>query len=83
MNVSGPPDEHELRQQFLPRNDEQTLVDLLDRIIDRGVVIAGDVVLSVAGIDLVHLELRLRLQGLDRQVGDPLPPSNADVQARS
>jgi gas vesicle structural protein len=63
MNVSGPPDERELRQEFLSRSDDQTLVDVLDRVIDRGVVIAGDVVLSVAGIDLVHLELHLRLQG--------------------
>jgi hypothetical protein len=64
VRVSGPPEEHELRQEFLERHDEQTLVDLLDRVIDRGVVIAGDVVLSVAGIDLVQLELRLRLQGV-------------------
>lgn len=64
MRVSGPPDEEELRQEFLSRGDEDTLVDLLDRVIDKGVVIAGDVVLSVAGIDLVHLELRLRLQGV-------------------
>jgi gas vesicle structural protein len=71
VNVSGPPDERELRQGFAPRHDEQTLVDVLDRILDRGVVIAGDVVLSVAGIDLVHLELKLRLQGLDQQVGGP------------
>jgi chorismate-pyruvate lyase len=69
VNVSGPPTEHELRQRFVSRRDEQTLVDVIDRVLDRGVVIAGDVVLSVAGIDLVHLELRLRLQGVDRQVG--------------
>lgn len=64
MRVSGPPDGDELRQGFLEERDEQTLVDLLDRVLERGVVIAGDVVLSVAGIDLVHLELRLRLQGV-------------------
>lgn len=64
MRVGGPLSDDELRQEFLPERDEQTLVDLLDRVIDRGVVISGDVVLSVAGIDLVHLELRLRLQGL-------------------
>lgn len=64
MRASGPPDEAELRQAFLAERDDETLVDLLDRVIERGVVVAGDVVLSVAGIDLVHLELRLRLQGL-------------------
>lgn len=44
---------------------ETTLVDLLDRVIDRGVVIEGDIVLSVADIDLVHLGLRLVLRGID------------------
>lgn len=68
MNVSGPPEQLDLHHGFADPNDQQTLVDVLDRVIDRGVVIAGDVVLSVAGIDLVHLELRVRLQGLDRQI---------------
>jgi gas vesicle structural protein len=71
MNVSGPPDERELRQEFLSRSDDATLVDVLDRVIERGVVIAGDVVLSVAGIDLVHLELHLRLQGVVEQITSP------------
>lgn len=45
--------------------DETTLVDLLDRVIDRGVVVEGDLVLQVAGIDLVHVGLRLVLRGVD------------------
>jgi hypothetical protein len=35
-----------------------TLVDLLDRLIGTGVVIAGDVVISMAGVDLVTIKLR-------------------------
>jgi hypothetical protein len=43
-------------------SDEQVaLVDLIDRVIGGGVVIAGDVVLGVAGVDLVYLGLRLVL----------------------
>ena len=34
------------------------LVDLLDRLLGGGVVIAGDITLSVAGIDLVYVGLR-------------------------
>ena len=37
------------------------LVDLIDRVIGGGVVIEGDVVLGVAGVDLVYLGLRLVL----------------------
>ncbi|UMG94339.1 gas vesicle protein [Nocardioides sp. TF02-7] len=33
------------------------LVDLLDRLLGTGVVIAGDVVISLAGIDLVEVRL--------------------------
>jgi len=34
------------------------LVDLVDRLIGGGVVIAGDITLSVADIDLVYVNLR-------------------------
>jgi hypothetical protein len=49
--------------------DASTLVDLLDRVIDRGVVVAGDVVLSVAGVDLVYVGLRITLRGVDEHGG--------------
>jgi hypothetical protein len=35
-----------------------TLVELVDRVLDRGVVISGDVTLAVADVDLVYLGLR-------------------------
>ncbi len=41
--------------------DQLALVDLVDRLIDGGVVVHGDVVLSLAGVDLVYLGLRLVL----------------------
>lgn len=34
-----------------------SLVDLVNRVLDKGVVITGDVTLSVAGVDLVYLGL--------------------------
>ena len=34
------------------------LVDLIDRLMRRGVVIAGDITLAIADIDLVQIELR-------------------------
>jgi hypothetical protein len=34
-----------------------TLVDLLDRLLGTGVVLAGDVVISLAGVDLVQVRL--------------------------
>jgi hypothetical protein len=37
------------------------LVDLIDRVIGGGVVVTGDVVLGIAGVDLVYVGLRLVL----------------------
>ncbi|MEV0236491.1 gas vesicle protein [Nonomuraea sp. NPDC050786] len=34
------------------------LVDLLDRLLEGGVVLTGDVVLSIADVDLVRISLR-------------------------
>ena len=43
------------------RAQEATLLDLLDRVIDNGVVLAGDVTISVADVDLIFVGLRLML----------------------
>jgi hypothetical protein len=34
------------------------LVDLLDRLLAKGVVVAGEVTLTIADVDLVHVSLR-------------------------
>ena len=38
-----------------------TLLDLVDRVLNKGVVVTGDVTLSVADVDLVYVGLRLLL----------------------
>jgi hypothetical protein len=40
---------------------ELVLAELVSRVLDRGVVVAGDLTISVAGIDLIYLGLSLRL----------------------
>lgn len=42
-----------------------TLLDLADRLLDKGVVLSGDIVLSVAGVDLVYVSLRAMLASVD------------------
>ncbi|ORJ99311.1 gas vesicle protein GvpA [Prescottella equi] len=34
------------------------LVDLLDRVLGGGVVVAGEITLSIADVDMVHISLR-------------------------
>ncbi|TDO66538.1 gas vesicle protein GvpA/GvpJ/GvpM family [Kribbella sp. VKM Ac-2571] len=36
---------------------EPSLVDLLDRLLGKGVVVTGDVIVSLAGVDLVRIQL--------------------------
>jgi gas vesicle structural protein len=43
-----------------------TLVELLDRILDKGVVISGEITLAVAGIDLVEVGLQALIASVDR-----------------
>jgi hypothetical protein len=40
------------------------LVDLLDRLLAGGVVIAGDLRLSIAGVDLVRVDLRALIMSI-------------------
>ncbi len=57
--------------QALPadNNREVALVDLLDRVLAGGVVISGDITLSIADVDLVIISLRTLISS----VGSLLP----------
>jgi len=43
-----------------------SLADILERVLDRGVVIAGDVSVSLVGIELVTIKLRLLIASVDK-----------------
>jgi hypothetical protein len=47
--------------EHITGGESVSLVDLVDRLIGGGVVVGGDIVLSLAGVDLVYLGLRLVL----------------------
>ena len=51
------------------RAHEVTLIDLLDRLLQGGIVIHGDITLSVADIDLVELDLRILVAAVDKAAG--------------
>jgi hypothetical protein len=50
--------------------EDIALVDLLDRVLDTGVVVSGEVILSLADVDLVYLNLRLLLASVESLTGD-------------
>ena len=43
---------------------EVTLLELVDRVLNKGVVLSGDITLSVAGVDLVYVGLRVLLSSV-------------------
>jgi gas vesicle protein GvpA/GvpJ/GvpM family len=55
MTVAGP-------------RDELALVDLLDRLLAGGVVLTGDVTISLAGVDLVQISLRALISSVSTLV---------------
>lgn len=67
----------EREEQGLP-DRQVALIDLLDRLLSGGVVLTGDVVLSIADIDLVRISLRAVIVAITRDEGwalTPPPPS--------
>jgi hypothetical protein len=47
------------------RDTRATLVDLLDRVLDKGLVIDADLIVHVAGIPLLGVSLRAFLAGME------------------
>ena len=43
---------------------EVTLLELVDRVLNKGVVLSGDITLSVADVDLVYVGLRVLLSSV-------------------
>jgi hypothetical protein len=44
----------------------ESLVDLVDNLLDRGVVLDGEIVLGLADVDLIYLRLSILLVAADR-----------------
>ena len=56
-----------------------SLCETLDRVLNKGVVVAGEVIISVADIELIYLNLRVLLTSVDtvercRREAGLLPP---------
>jgi hypothetical protein len=76
------------RESVMPRGD--SLVDILDRVLDKGVVIAGDVRIHLLDIELLTLKIRLIVASVDkaREIGidwwshDPFLSHQASEQQR-
>lgn len=67
-----------MAEDALDLEEQLVLTDLLNRVLDRGVTVYGDVTISIAGVDLVWLGLRLDLSAIEPERGRaPIDRSSA------
>ncbi len=58
--------------------DEMTLLELLDRVVDKGVILQGELTVSVADIDLLYIGLQAVISSTAHlKEGGPTGPSGA------
>ena len=53
----------------LEESERVSICEVLDRVLNKGVVVAGEVTISVAGVDLVYLGLNLVLTSIETARG--------------
>lgn len=63
--------------------DNITLLDILDGVLDKGVVIAGDLILSIADIDLVYVNVRLLVTAVESFQGKGMKNGSESWNSRA
>jgi len=53
-------------QRYLGRRESSQLPDVLERVLDKGIVIAGDIQVSLLDIELLTIKLRLLVASADK-----------------
>ena len=51
--------------ELVARQKQVALLDLLDRILNKGVILRGDITISVADVDLIYVGLKLLLSSVE------------------
>jgi Gas vesicle protein len=69
--MSLDPDGGRLPQRYVrdplhPREVPSNLADILERVLDKGIVIAGDIQLNLLDIELITIKIRLLIASVDR-----------------
>jgi gas vesicle structural protein len=59
MEAQPPIDEDDPQLDDLDLRQRITLIELVDRVLNKGVVVSGDITLAVADVDLVYVGLRV------------------------
>ena len=56
-----------MAQQRLQHSTQATnLADILERVLDKGIIIAGDITISLADVELLNIKIRLLIASVDK-----------------
>ena len=53
-------------QKMVHAIEATNLADILERVLDKGIVIAGDIKIQLADIDLLNIKIRLLIASVDK-----------------
>jgi len=54
-----------IQNNVIDQSKDITILELLDRVLNKGVILTGDIVISVADIDLVYVGVKLMLSSVE------------------
>jgi len=63
-------------EYVITKSKDVTLLEILDRVLDKGVVISGDLVISLAEVDLIYVGLKVLVSSVETMEhlrGAPFP----------
>src|SRR5919197_1259555 len=68
MRISGGPVARrpQSNRDLVSAPETTNLADLLERVLDKGIVIAGDIVLTLGAVELLTLKIRLLVASIDK-----------------
>jgi len=53
-------------QKMAHATEATNLADILERVLDKGIVIAGDIRIQIADVDLLNIKIRLLVASVDK-----------------
>lgn len=54
-----------MHNNVVDRSKDITILEMLDRVLNKGVILTGDLIISVADIDLVYVGVKLMLSSVE------------------
>ena len=55
-----------MEQRMTTPNQSTNLADILERVLDKGIVIAGDIRIQLADVELINIKIRLLIASVDK-----------------